>query len=434
MRFFFPDSQDQVDPSFDFVTEQRSPHRVRQRDDQYAHEALGEAVYSGLLVSKAIVDGIGGGAGKYTLAQRSRLYREGVREFFRLNRVAGPPLQTMGDCGAFSYVREERPPFSVDEVIDFYEGCGFDIGVSVDHVILAYDAQADRPLLGADSVPAAWRDRQELTLDLAADFLRAHASRHCRFEPMGVAQGWSPGSYARAVKKLQDIGFGRIALGGMVPLKTKEILDSLREANAVRRPGVTFHLFGVTRCEQVGEFQQYGVASFDSTSPFRQAFKDDKNNYYAMDQAFLALRVPQVDGNPRLRNMIRSGEVDQRLAMKLERACLESLRRFDAGGCETAEALGALRRYEELFDPTHDRSAEYRRTLDARPWKDCDCRICRGIGIDVIVFRGSDRNKRRGFHNLHVFSRRLERELESARATRREARRSDGAATTHRGH
>ena len=42
----------------------------------------------------------------------------------------------MGDCGAFTYVREETPPYSVDEVIDFYEGCGFDFGISVDHVIL----------------------------------------------------------------------------------------------------------------------------------------------------------------------------------------------------------------------------------------------------------------------------------------------------------
>ena len=40
MRFFFPDSQDQVDPSFDFMTEQRSIYRVRQRDDRYAHEVI----------------------------------------------------------------------------------------------------------------------------------------------------------------------------------------------------------------------------------------------------------------------------------------------------------------------------------------------------------------------------------------------------------
>ena len=40
MRFYFPDSQDQIDPSFDFETEERSPFRIRQRDDLYAHEVL----------------------------------------------------------------------------------------------------------------------------------------------------------------------------------------------------------------------------------------------------------------------------------------------------------------------------------------------------------------------------------------------------------
>jgi hypothetical protein len=38
--FFFPDSQDQIDPSFDFERELSSPDRVRQRDDRYAHEVI----------------------------------------------------------------------------------------------------------------------------------------------------------------------------------------------------------------------------------------------------------------------------------------------------------------------------------------------------------------------------------------------------------
>ena len=45
MKFFFPDSQDQIDPDFDFETEERSPFRVRQRDDRYAHEVLADVPY-----------------------------------------------------------------------------------------------------------------------------------------------------------------------------------------------------------------------------------------------------------------------------------------------------------------------------------------------------------------------------------------------------
>src|SRR5687767_5120836 len=116
--FFFPDSQDQVDPSYDFERESSSPDRVRQRDDRYAHEVISPPPYTGMLLSKALVDGPGS---KYTFAQRHRLYRMGVRRFFRLDDCDGPTLATLGDCGAFNYVREEKPPYSVEDVVDFYD-------------------------------------------------------------------------------------------------------------------------------------------------------------------------------------------------------------------------------------------------------------------------------------------------------------------------
>ena len=83
MKYFLPDASDLVDPTFDFTKETRSPTRVRQRDDLYVHEVFESPPINGYLVSKAIVDGSGGGAGRYTLAQRQRLYREGVRRFLR---------------------------------------------------------------------------------------------------------------------------------------------------------------------------------------------------------------------------------------------------------------------------------------------------------------------------------------------------------------
>jgi hypothetical protein len=51
----------------------------------------------------------------------------------------------------------------------------------------------------------------------------------------------------------------------------------------------------------------------------------------------------------------------------------------------------------------------YQRTLGDKPWKRCRCRICRENGIEVAIFRSSNRNKRRGIHNLWVFNRRLKR-------------------------
>lgn len=409
MEFYFPDSQDQVDPSFDFETEQRSIYRVRQRDDRYAHEVIDPPPYHGLLISKPIVDGHPGAGAKYTEAQRNRLYREGAKRFFRLDRE-GVNLKIMGDCGAFTYVRETEPVYTVEEVLDFYEGCGLDLGIAMDHLIFGYDADLDVKSLS--DVPKEWRFRQDLTIELAAEFLHLHRARGCRFEPIAVAHGWSPLSYARSVSQLQDIGYRRIALGGMVPLKTSDILGALKEVSVVLDRATQLHLLGVTRTAHVHDFAGFGVTSFDSTSPFRQAFKDEKDNYYTLDGSFVALRVPQVDGNTRLRRQVAAGLVDQRSARRLERNCLSRLRGYDRGDASAESALDAIREYEELLGTKKDRSSEYRRTLEARPWKQCRCTVCTEIGIEVIIFRGADRNRRRGFHNLAVFSERLRRELD----------------------
>ena len=100
---------------------------------------LAEPPYHGMLVSKSIVDGSVRGAGKYTAAQRARLYRLGVKRFFRLP----DSVETLGDNGAFNYADELVPPVTVAETLDFYEGCGFDAGVSVDHIIFGYEPTHD---------------------------------------------------------------------------------------------------------------------------------------------------------------------------------------------------------------------------------------------------------------------------------------------------
>ncbi|MFI7073410.1 tRNA-guanine transglycosylase DpdA [Micromonospora sediminicola] len=407
MKFFFPDSQDQVDPTFDFQTEERDPFRVRQRDDLYAHEVLKPPPFNGLLVSKAIVDGTAGtSTGKYTLPQRHRLYRQGAREFFRLDNGSAP-LKIMGDCGAFSYVGEEHPPYTVEEVVSFYEGCGFDYGISVDHVIFQYEPK----ILRNDEAAKEWVRRQQITLDLAAEFWQRCSASDVHFTPLGVTQGWSPESYADAVVGLQRIGYRRIAVGGMVPLKTKEILACLRAIDDVRLPDTKLHLLGISRVGDIPTFADHGVTSFDSTSPFRQAFKDDRDNYYALDRTYVALRVPQVDGNAKLKARIRSGEISQGQAMQLERVALARLREFDRGEIAVEAALEALDAYSAVWDGKANRSSQYRDTLENRPWQACDCSICKKVGIETIIFRGAERNKRRGFHNLHVFGQRLRRQL-----------------------
>src|SRR6266511_3476806 len=176
----------------------------------------------------------------------------------------------------------------------------------------------------------------------------------------------------------------------MVPLRTHEILACLQAVDDVRHAVTQLHLLGISRCDSIGAFSAHGVTSFDSTSPFRQAFKDDHDNYYTLDRTYTAIRVPQVDGNNKMKARMRA---------------------YDAGTTPLAPVLDALRGYDELFDGRNDRTDAYRELLDDRPWRHCLCGICATVGIDVAVFRGSERNKRRGFHNLFVFHQQLQREL-----------------------
>ena len=145
MKFFFPDSQDQIDPSFDFCTEEHPVLRVRQRDDLYAHEAL-----SGPVIRRPA--GVQGNRGRYAPAERqvhrspsgNRLYRDGVRRFFRLDSTPGPGDADHGRLrrlqlrtrGSPARTRQIRSSTSMTQ-------CGFDLGISVDHVIFGFDPAAD---------------------------------------------------------------------------------------------------------------------------------------------------------------------------------------------------------------------------------------------------------------------------------------------------
>lgn len=412
MKFFFPDSQDLIDPSFDFERERRSTTRKRQRDDLYAHEVFSSPPFDGLLVSKGIVDGYGALGSRYTLAQRHRLLRLGAPEFFRIDQ-SQRKLAIMGDCGAFTYVKEDAPPYSIEEVLEFYGGCRFDYGLSLDHVILLFKPEADARGAPKDLVPKEMRARRELTLKLAEDFLRKHKAGKYTFTPIGVAQGWSPLSYAESVKALQKIGYRYIALGGMVPLKSPELLSCLKAIHEVTKPGVQMHLLGITRTEHLRDFARLGITSIDSTSPLRQAFKDDKDNYYTPARNYTAIRIPQVEGNPGLQRKISSGEVSQEAARKLEKACLEAMKLFEEGKRSVDEVLAVLMEYERLYDPGSKKShAEaYRQTLTDAPWRRCRCDVCRELRHHVVLFRGAERNRRRGFHNIWTFYQQLEKQL-----------------------
>jgi hypothetical protein len=85
-----------------------------------------------------------------------------------------------------------------------------------------------------------------------------------------------------------------------------------------------------------------------------------------------------------------------------ETMVMQLLCRFDKDEVGVEEVLDAVIEYDKHLTRSSDvRSlrTKYKRTLEDRPWRECDCPFCTNNGIHVLIFRGANRNKRRGAHN-----------------------------------
>lgn len=419
MRFIFADSLDMIDPTFDFDADRAGPKRELYWGDVYPHEFFRTPPYDGVLVSRAVV-GDDRFPGKYPEHLMMRFRRVGARSFLRLDRRRFARFSLFGDCGAFSYAHLEVPPYTPEMMLEFYADGAFTHGCSVDHVVFEFDPGAKGRKGGSKNA----RHRVELTIENASRFLKASRSMGRSFTPLGVIQGWSPDSMANTARDLERMGYRYLAVGGMVPLKAEQIHLCLKAIRDAISPRVRLHLLGFAKAEQVHEFFCYGVASFDTTSPLTRAFKDSKANYYAPNgrgglEYFTAIRVPQATENARLKRRARVVGSDQERLTELERQAMHDLHLFEAARLSLPRALSSVLAYSKEFvrssgEPMnaaalHRTEAAARRTLSLRPWANCGCRVCREAGIDTLIFRGSNRNKRRGFHNLAVYHQHLRR-------------------------
>lgn len=430
MKFIFADSLDYVDPAFDFIGDRSPAERQPYWDDAYPHEILGYAPYDGVLVSRGIV-GDHRVKGKYTASQARRFGLVGVRKFLRLDKPEFAHLDIFGDCGAFTYVQEDRPPYSPHEMAEFYDECGFTHGCSVDHIIFDFDPHLTGMAGGTEDA----RARFEITLENADGFRREALAMDAAFKPLGVIQGWSPGSMAEAARRLVAMGYDYLAVGGMVPLKSPEIKLCLEAIRKAVPASTRLHILGFAKADDIDSFHDYDIASFDTTSPLIRAFKDAKQNYYlpGNDLAlryYTSIRVPQAIENPKLQRSVKKGTFRAEDLVRMEALALNTLRAFDRGEADLEEALHHVmvysaplveeRPYEDCPGSISLARLEerYRITLENRPWKECNCAICRDAAVDVIIFRGSNRNKRRGIHNLAVYHDHIER-LDLKRAVKR---------------
>ncbi len=175
-----------------------------------------------------------------------RFRRVGARAFLRLDDPRFEKMPIFGDCGAFTYHQDEVPPYTPEDMAEFYADGGFTHGCSVDHIIFDFD----RNLAGMDGGTDETRRRFDITLENAAPFCRQ--SPHLNsFTPLGVIQGWSPGSMAEAAARLGRHG---IRLPGARRHRSAEgaadqaCLSAIRGDDTRRR---RLHILGFAKANEI---------------------------------------------------------------------------------------------------------------------------------------------------------------------------------------
>ena len=124
LRYFIPEWDDLVDPDYDFAADTHSGGTGDWSNEVYAHQMYNDPNYDGILISKVVAE--------KSKKKKERINRLGVHRFLRVPRE----FPIMGDCGAFGYINEKVPPYTTDEILDYYTRLDFDLGVSIDHLIV----------------------------------------------------------------------------------------------------------------------------------------------------------------------------------------------------------------------------------------------------------------------------------------------------------
>jgi hypothetical protein len=437
--YFIPEWDDLVNPHYDFLTDAPPPGTGDGYDFAvYAHQIFEYPPYDGILISKVIVEA--------KKSKKAILEKLGVHRYLRVPR----DFPIMGDCGAFGYIMEDEPPYETEEILKYYQDLDFDYGVSIDHLIVPgvlkkndyylinpdgskhqipeeeYEAfkqkkykevkTLNRQLNFTDNNEQPWLyktevedeekklKRYEITINNGRDFIEGLHKSNYTFTPVGAAQGWSPDSYRHIVNEYQKMGYTYIALGGMVRTTSAKIIEVLESIKEILKPETKLHLFGVARPDALPRMQELGVKSIDSASFLRRAWLGAGSNYFTGNDKYSALRVPQAEKSPKAKKAVREGIASLEQVQAIEKKCLKLLRAFEKNKATLEDTLAALMEYDSFLGEGRKGLEEmYRRTLEDKPWKACDCKICREIGIEVIIFRGNNRNRRRGFHNTKVF-------------------------------
>ena len=393
MKYFIPEWDDRVDPSYDFVNDNHSEDHIKDpiKNDVYTWNIFGikNAPIDGVLVSRATITG------------NKRKYKwilaEGIHKVLRLPKN----FEIIGDCGAFGYVGEKIPPFDPLETLKYYRDSGFNYGVTVDHLV----------------VPQFEKDkgfRMRLTYENGIKSYHEWLKNFRKdFQLIVAIQGRDVNDYLKMYDDYLKHGIRHLAFGGLVRSPTsfimnllEELIKKLKESKIIPE---YLHFFGLARFSLFPKFQELEELDiqigFDSASYLRKAWLSSPStqlNYLSLEgKGFAAIRIPFV-GRRLSKNEEILGE-KSKILKRLEQECLMKLRMYDKDEIDLEDVLSTLTKFNKVTGGKPDLINFYKRTLKEKPWKKCDCPICSTIGIEVAIFRGNNRNRRRGFHNTYVF-------------------------------
>ncbi len=407
LSYFLPDWDDLLDESFDFESDGFSGPSREERGDKHCCVLMQpKRICDGILVSLAQHVTSKGPLRRIMGSESNALAPRNLRNQFGLS----DDQSLFGDCGAFSYVNEDRPAVSVEQAIAMYQLHGFDFGASVDHIpVPTIIENGSKRVLTREERLA----RVETTKQNAEHFIEMSKKWNVSFRPVGTVQALDVEGYARTARLYHEFGYRHLALGGLVPMSdavVDQIVSEVMRTVTSLKPRPWVHLFGVFRPKLQAKFKQLGVDSFDSATYFRKAWLRSDQNYLAPNgEWYAALRVPMTSDGRTLKRLQGSG-LDIGKLEEQERAVLKLICRYGKGSVGVQEVLDAVLDYDERLTRACDINSmrsKYERTLADRPWETCDCPFCSRAGIHMLVFRGSNRNKRRGAHNTLMLYRRI---------------------------
>ncbi|MEQ1823429.1 MAG: tRNA-guanine transglycosylase DpdA [Fimbriimonadaceae bacterium] len=399
VSYFLPDWDDLLDANFDFRTDRFSGASRTERNDKHCSILMKpERMCDGILVSLAQHLSGKGPLRRFVGSDESSLAPIDLRSRFGL----ADDQSLFGDCGAFSYANEEEPTISIEQAVALYDLHGFDFGASVDHIPVPYvTTESGKRLL----TEAERSERVQLTKDNAAAFITTAKRRKAGFLPVGTIQALTPEGFISNVRLYHEMGYRHLAIGGLVPLAdtaVEAIVTAVMSEASQLSPRPWVHLFGVFRPKLQAKFRELKVDSFDSATYFRKAWLRSDQNYLAPDGSwYAAIRVPMTS-DPRTLKRLQEDGADVRLLQAQEAEVMRLLCRYDRDEADLEETLNAVLSYDAQLTRSSDSRSlkeKYQATLQKRPWRDCRCPFCREQGIHVLIFRGCNRNKRRGAHN-----------------------------------